>query len=147
MGRRQDAYDALLAALSAVTGGPSEPLCVVNEQKTFSGRMWGIVTTDEALWLVPLSRKLQPEGEARRAVPSDIRAASVDGAGGGWITASMVLADMTSIALRLEFTDGEKHKFLMTRDTGLGAALGGTTQTEGVAALLTWLERARPEAS
>lgn len=147
MGRRQDAYAALLEALSAVTGGPSEPLCVVNEQKTFSGRLWGIVTTDDALWFVPLDRKLRPEGDARRAVPGDLVAASVDGAGGGWVSAGMILADMTSIALRLEFTDGERHKFLMTRDSGLGAALGGTTQTEGVAAVLDWLARARPEAS
>ncbi len=144
MGRRQEAYDALLEALSTVTGGPSEPLCVVNEQKTFSGRMWGVVTTDAALWLVPLSRKLQPDGEARRAEPGDIVAASVDGGGGGWIAASMIIADMTSIKLSLEFADGEKHKFLMMRDTGLGAAMSGTSQTEGVTALLTWLERARP---
>ena len=144
MGRRQEAYDALLEALSAVTGGPSEPLCVVNEQKAFSGRSWAVVTTDEALWLVPLSRKLQRDGEARRVVPADVVRASVDGGGGGWVTSSMIIADMTSIKLSLEFTDGEKQKFLMMRDTGLGAAMSGTNQTEGVTALLTWLERARP---
>jgi hypothetical protein len=144
MGRREEAYAALLEALSAVTGGPSEPLCVVNEQKTFSGRMWAVVTTDDALWFVPLSRKLVPEGTPRRAVPGDIVKASVDGGGGGWVTASMILADMTSIKLKLEFADGEKHGFLMMRGDGLGAMMSGASQTEGVNALLTWLERARP---
>jgi hypothetical protein len=117
---------------------------VVNEQKTFSARMWAIVTTDEALWFVPLTRKLQPEGEARRAVPGDIVQASVDGGGGGWVTASSIIADMASIKLSLEFADGEKHKFLMMGDSGFGATLSGSSQTEGVTALLTWLEQARP---
>jgi hypothetical protein len=106
--------------------------------------MWAIVTTDEALWFVPLTRKLLPEGEARRAVAGDIVQASVDGGGGGWVTGSSIIADMASIKLSLEFADGEKHKFLMMGDSGLGAALSGSSQTTGVTALLTWLERARP---
>jgi hypothetical protein len=144
MGRREEAYAALLESLSVVTGGPSEPLCLVNEQKTFSGRPWAVVTTDDALWFVPLSRKLQPTEGARRAGPGDIVEANLDGGGGGWITVAGAIGDMTSLKLHVRFADGEKHSFLMMQTTGLGAMLSGSSQTDGAEAMLAWLEAHPP---
>lgn len=111
-------------------------------QKTFSGWMVAIGTTDRRLILLALDRKWQPKGPPQ--IVSDraaLAAAELDGAGDGWWTTAAAIADWHSLILRVRTDDGQKTKLTMTR--GGTKLLGGETQGSGVAALAELLASAR----
>jgi hypothetical protein len=125
---------------------PGEQLrgaCVATQQSTFRGRMVGIAVTDDRLIVQGLSRRFEPDGEPLSLPPDAIADASVDGAGGGWLTVGMAVLDRTAITLKLRTADGQKLKLMMMRgDAGtLGKLGGGEGQRQGVEALGDWFTR------
>ena len=111
-------------------------------QKTFSGWMVAIGTTDRRLLLLGLDRKWQAKGPLQVVSdPSALAAAELDGAGNGWWTLPAAVADLHSLILRVRTDDGERMKLTMTK--GGTKLLGGESQRAGVVALAELLAAAR----
>jgi hypothetical protein len=136
-----DDFAAKVAPLLETHLEPGEMLRGVaasTHQKTFSGWMVAVGTTDRRLLLLGLDRKFQPKGPVQvvsdRAAMAD---ASLDGAGNGWWTMPAAIADVHSLILRIRTDDGERMKLTMTR--GGMKLLGGESQRAGVIALAEFL--------
>jgi hypothetical protein len=135
-------FDEVVRPLLCSLLGPDEELrgiIAATHQRTFSGSLYAIGVTDRRLVLQRLDRKLRAKDPPRVITAETLASADVDGAGGGWWTAPMIVLDMAAIALTLGTTDGEKMRFTLMKG---GAALaGGPKQTEGIVALAEWIGR------
>ena len=140
-----DTFETRVTPLLTALLEPGETLRGVaasTYQKTFSGWMVAIGTTDRRLILLGLDRKWQPKGPPQTVSdPAALAAAELDGAGDGWWTTSAAIADWHSLILRVRTDDGEKTKLTLTR--GGMKLLGGESQEAGVAALTELLAAAR----
>jgi hypothetical protein len=120
-------------------------IAAATQQSLFKGRMVALVATDRRLMVVPLTRKLEPEGEPLLITREEIAAAKSEGAGGGWWTATAPIMDAAAVTLKLRTTGGEKLKLSMMREGGagpLGKLAGGEGQKQGVEAVAEWFRRA-----
>ncbi len=131
------------AARPAVTASlqPGETLLGIvaaTHQKTFSGELFAVGVTESRLLLQPVDRRMQAKGPARVVTKETLAGADVDGAGGGWWTAPAIVLDAAAVALTLRLTDGDKLKLRMMR--GGGALGGGPEQTQGMQALVEWMQ-------
>lgn len=102
---------------------PGEALqgfCAATQTKTFSGRLVALAATDRRLFLVPLNRRIEPDGDVVSLPPDRIAAAKADGEVG--------------LTVKLRTTDGSKLKLMMMHG-GASAITGGPEQQDGVAAV------------
>ena len=116
-------------------------LAAAVHQKTFSGQMFALGVTDRRLILLPLDRHIAPKDAPRTVRPEDLELAKLHGAGDGWLTAPMVIADVAALTLELKIQGGEKLKLMLMQGGGgiLGSLGGGESQRQGVVALGQWL--------
>jgi hypothetical protein len=104
-----------------------------------------LATTDRRLVVQGLTRRLEADGPALSIPPERLADAHVEGAGGGWMTIPMVIADGAALTLRLRTTDGEKLTLTMMRGSGMFGKLGGgEDQRSGVEALAAWMAALGP---
>jgi hypothetical protein len=111
------------------------------QQSIFKGRMVAIAVTDRRLIVLPLDRRIEPNGDAISIAPEEIASAKVGGAGGGWAEPTLVVMDSAAARLRIETIGGEKLKLMMMRGAGpgaLGELGGGVAQRAGMEALAAW---------
>jgi hypothetical protein len=145
MGKLGDSLrEAVTPSLEA--GEELRGVCVATQQSTFKGRSVALATTDRRLVVQGLDRKLRPDGPPVSITPELLAAASVDGAGGGWVNVGAAIMDGAAVTLKLQTADGEKLKLQMMRGgSGMFGGLGGgEDQQTGVEALGTWFaEHAR----
>ena len=112
-----------------------------SQRSMFKGRLVALAATDRRLLVVPLNRKIEPDGEPVSVPPERIAAAKAGG-GGGWGTEpGAAIMDKAAAELKIKTTDGERITLGMMRGEGPGplAALGGgEEQREGMEALAAW---------
>jgi hypothetical protein len=118
-------------------------------QKTFSGGLFAIGVTDRRLLLQQLDRKLQPKEAAVPVAPEALASGDIEGAGPFGSTEvidTAAIVDAVSITVRLQTTEGRRFKLMMMKggDGMLGGLAGGPSQTEGVRALVEWLNANAP---
>jgi hypothetical protein len=142
--------DAKLRAAVAPLLEPGEELrgvCVATQQSMFKGRQVAIGVSDRRLLVQGMNRKFAPDGEPVLLPPERIAAASVDGAGNGWLEVGSAILDQAAITLKLRTGDGEKLKLTLMHGSGpLGRLGGGETQRQGVEALGAWFSAAGRDA-
>ena len=138
--------DAKLRPLVDPLLEPGEELrgvCIATQQSTFKGRQVAIGVTDRRLIVQGANRRFEPDGEPLSLPPERIAAATVDGAGDGWLEVGAAILDQVAITLKLRTADGEKLKLTMMRGSGLlGGLGGGETQRQGLEALGAWFSAA-----
>lgn len=111
------------------------------QQSLFKGRLVALGVTDRRLIVVPLNRRIEPDGDPISITPERIADAKAGGAGGGWAEPGSAIMDKAAAELKLKTTDGEKLKLMMMRGTGpgpLGELGGGEAQADGMTALADW---------
>jgi hypothetical protein len=128
---------------------PGEQLIGVaaaTHQKTFSGSLYAVGSTDRRLILQPLDRHIQPKGPALALAPENIESAKLDGAGGGWMTAPDSILDVAAVTLEVRIRGGDKMKLMMMNGGGgiLGALGGGESQRQGVLGVADFVRRNFP---
>jgi hypothetical protein len=114
--------------------------CVATQVGIFKGRQVAIGVTASRLLVQGMNRKFEPDGEPISLPPERIASAKVEGAGGGWMTATAAIMDGAAVTLKLRTGDGEKLKLMLMKASGPFEALsGGETQRQGVEALFVLL--------
>ncbi len=118
-------------------------------QKTFSGGLFAIGVTDRRLLLQQLDRKLQAKEAAVSLPPEALESGGVEDEsllGTDDLIDTAAIVDAVSVTVLLRTTDGRKFKLMMMKggDGMLGALAGGPSQTEGVRALVEWLNANAP---
>jgi hypothetical protein len=116
-------------------------IAAATQQKTFSGSTYAVGVTDRRLLLQALDRKLQAKGAFVSVTLAEAADAELDGAGGGWWTATAAVLDATALTLKLKAAGGERYKLMMMQ--GGPSLFGGQEQADGVLALAEWLAAAR----
>jgi hypothetical protein len=119
--------------------------CIASQQKTFSGWMVAIVVTDELLILQRLkkSKQLEADGPPLRLAASDIASAKTGSTGDEFANPTIAVVGALAVTLRLQTSDGQKLKLMISRggEGTIGRMGGGQTQSEGVEALGHWFRR------
>jgi hypothetical protein len=134
--------DRLRAAVTPALDAGEElrGVLIATQSSAFKTRAVALATTERRLIVQGLTRRLEPDGEAMSIPPERVADASVDGAGGGWMTVASVIADGSAVTLRMRTTDGEKLKLMMMRGSGMFGKLGGgEDQRLGVEAFAAWM--------
>jgi hypothetical protein len=139
-----DFADAYRPTLEAVLAPGEELLGIAaanHRQSAFKGRLVAIGVTPGRLLIQPISGKGEVDGPVLPVARSQVAAASLDGAGGGWPTIEAALADHSAVELVLRTTDGTTWKLMMMHGEGVFGRLGGgEPQRQGVVALAQWLD-------
>jgi hypothetical protein len=142
----KDPADLVLPLLQPVLadGEQLRGWCLATEQSTFSGHTTVVGVTERRVILVAVDRKFRAKGEPLSITPNELAAASADGAGHGWWTATEAILDAAALSLQLETTSGERRKLMMMRGGGgpFGGLGGGEAQQRGIDALAAWLRSA-----
>jgi hypothetical protein len=138
--------DAKLRSALEPSLEPGEGLngvCVATQASMFKGRQVAIGVSDRRLIVQGMNRKFEPDGAPISLPPERIAAASVDGAGNGWLEVGSAILDQVAVTLKLRTSGGEKLKLMMMSGSGpLGGAGGGETQRQGLEALGAWFAAA-----
>lgn len=128
---------------------PGETLagtCVGTQVGIFKGRQVAIGVTASRLLVQGMNRRFEPDGEPISLPPERLASAKVEGAGGGWMTATAAIMDGAAVTLKLRTSDGEKLKLMLMKASGPFESLsGGETQRQGLEALLVLLGQRFPQ--
>ena len=110
-------------------------------RSTFSGRLVALAATDRRLIIIPLNRRIEPDGEPLSIAPGEAADAKAGG-GGGWGTEpAAAIMDRAAADLKIRTTGGEKLKLGMMRGEGPGPLAelgGGEDQRQGMEAVAGW---------
>jgi hypothetical protein len=141
-------FEAMLRPFAESVLEPGEELlgtCIASQQTTFRGWMVVIAVTDRHLVLQRLkkSKQLEADGEPLRLAAADIASAKTGSTGDEFANPTIAVVDALAVNLRLQTTDGQKLKLMISRggEGTLGRMGGGQTQSEGVEALGQWFRR------
>ena len=128
---------------------PGEELCGIvaaTQQSMFKGRLVALAATDRRLVVLPLNRRIEPDGEPISITPETLDGVKAGGAGGWGADPTAGIMDRSAAELKIRTTDGQKLKLMMMRGEGPGplAGLGGgEDQRQGLEAvaanLAKWL--------
>jgi hypothetical protein len=116
-------------------------ICAATQTSAFKGKLIGLAVTDRRLMLMPLSRKIEADGDVTSILPEEIVSSEAEGVSGGWWTPTSGIMDKAAVTLKLRTADGTKRKLMMMRGQGpgaLGKLAGGEGQRQGIEALAGW---------
>ena len=111
------------------------------QQSTFKGRLVALAATDRRLIVLPLTRKMEPDGEPLSIAPEEIADAKAGGGGRWGSEPTAGILDEAAAQRCMRTTGGEKLKLMMMRGEGPGplAGLGGgEDQRQGMEAVAAW---------